>query len=103
MKKKKEEHSNNHHSSTADYDPYQFNKLVDDPLGTKREEDNKELSELDKKIKRATEIELFKCMNEGKWDLISEFKYRMPHLREWVDELEYRYWDDHDARMSQWK
>jgi hypothetical protein len=108
--KKKEQDGNNssmtNHYSAPGYDPYHFNKLIDDALGNNKrgeEEDNEELSKLDKKIKKATEIELLKLMNEGKWDLISEFKYRIPHLKKWVDELEYQYWDDHDQRMSQWK
>jgi hypothetical protein len=100
---KKKEETGNNHSSTTGYDPYHFNKLVDDVLGNNKrgeEEDNEELSKLDKKIKKATEIELLKLMNEGNWDLISEFKYRMPHLKKWVDELEHQYWDDHDQPIS---
>jgi hypothetical protein len=52
---------------------------------------------------KATERDLLKYMRNGEWAKISEFKYRMPHLREWVEELEYQYWDDYDQRMSQWK
>jgi len=107
--KKKEEDGNNsimtdHHSDPG-YDPYRFNKLVDDAIGNKKEKEGEdtELSKLDKKIRKATEADLLRLMDEGKWSLISEFKYRRPELCEWVDELEYRYWDDHYARMSQWK
>jgi hypothetical protein len=101
--KKKEQDGNNssmtNHYSAPGYDPYHFNKLIDDALGNNKrggEEEHNELSKLDKKINKATEIELLKLMKEGKWDLISEFKYRMPHLKKWVDELEYQFWDDHD-------
>jgi hypothetical protein len=42
MKKNKKEETGNHHSSKiADYDPYAFNKLVDDALGLKKKEETK--------------------------------------------------------------
>jgi hypothetical protein len=68
-------------------------------------EDNSRLAKLDAKIRTATEQDLLRLMKEGgsKWGLIAQFKYRRPELREWIDELEYRYWDDHYAHMSQWK
>jgi hypothetical protein len=110
MKKKKKKNKEICSSCSIDfgtgYDPYGFNKVIDDALGTNKreeEEDNSKLSKLDKKIKKATEIELFKLMSEGKRALISEFKYRRPDLREWVGELEYQYWSRKDQDNSQWK
>jgi hypothetical protein len=44
------------------------------------EEERQARIELQEKIMAATEASLVKLMHEGKWALISEWKYRMPHL-----------------------
>jgi hypothetical protein len=79
--------------------------LVDEVTKDQQEEIDSGLAKLDEKTRIATEQDLLRWMKEGgsKWALISEFKYRMPHLRKWVEELEYRHWSEMDASNSELK
>ena len=121
--KKKEETGNNNRTSKYSSD-VDFNKLIDEALGMHRhnatptttttssstttrkddndnDNDNNELAKLNEKIKTATERDIIRLLNEGRFDLISEFSYRMPHLRRWVNSLEDLYWSQKDAINSQ--
>lgn len=99
-KKNKKEETGKHSSRIADYDPYAFNGLVDDALGINNKKEDKGI---ERKIMKATERDLLKYMHNGEWQKISEFKYRMPSLREWVCELEYRFWSQKDVVNSHWQ
>jgi hypothetical protein len=87
------------------YSDCNFSKLVDEAIGLEDNDNNNDtaFARLDSKIRAATEADLIRLMNEGKWELVSEFKFRLPHLWAWVDSLEHRFWSEKDAVNSKWK
>jgi hypothetical protein len=78
-----------------EYSDCNFDKLVDEALGLDKNNNEREMME--RQIMKATQRDLLKYMHTGKWQKISEFKYRRPQLRKFVEELEISWFDDHEA------
>lgn len=96
--------------TAAGFDPYEWVTRVSDILDDLPSQPNQQDDEAaqdyklfkeNERVRKATEADLKRLMQEGKWKIIAEFKYFRPELRKWVEQLETQWFDDHNNRMSE--
>lgn len=77
-----------------EYSSVDFDSLVDSALGLAKDQEEK--MEAEQKHMKAIEQDLISMMHLNQWEEISRYKYEHPHLRVWIDELEFSYWSRKD-------